>query len=97
MGLLGHCLNLLGCGSNCVCTIYIYIYINSLVFAPNNSLTTKFKNLDGHMVKNWTLIEIKFRILFDLDSLISILNNSLGTKLQIIWDTWHKTKNPIKI
>ena len=38
------------------------ISLDFSVFAPNNSLTTKIKNLDGHVVENWTLIEIKFRI-----------------------------------
>ena len=31
-------------------------------FALNNSFATKIKNLDGHVTKNWTLIEIQFRI-----------------------------------
>ena len=53
--------------------------LDSLVFAPNNSLVTKIKNLDRHVVKNWTPIEIQL----DLDSSIFTLNNSLGTKLQI--------------
>ena len=50
--------------------IYIYIYIwfrielglDSSIFAPNNSLTIKIKNLDRHMVENQTPIEIQFRI-----------------------------------
>ena len=37
--------------------IYIYIYIFRLLdFAPNNSLATKIKKLDGFMVQNWTPI-----------------------------------------
>ena len=38
--------------------IHIYTYIYILVFAPNNSLVTKIKNLDGHMAENWIPIEI---------------------------------------
>ena len=30
--------------------------LDSLVFASNNSLVTKIKNLDRHVVKNWTQI-----------------------------------------
>jgi len=37
------------------------------VFAPNNSLAIKIKNVDGHVVKIWILIEIQFRIILDLD------------------------------
>jgi len=59
------------------------LILESLVFAPNNSFTTKIKNLDGHMVENWTLIEIQFRIYSDSDSYIFTLNNSLCTKLKI--------------
>ena len=37
-------------------SIYIYIYDLKfnwiLIFAPNNSLATKIKNLDGHVVEN---------------------------------------------
>ena len=73
---------------------YIYLIyligfrlLDSLVFALNNSLATKIKNLNGHMTENWTPIKIQFRILLDLDSSIFILNNSLGTKLKIKWDT----------
>ena len=36
--------------------------LDSSVFAPNNSFATKIKNLDIHVVKNWTPIEIQFRI-----------------------------------
>ena len=32
------------------------------VFVPNNSLAMKIKNLDEHMAKNWSSIEIQFRI-----------------------------------
>jgi len=32
-----------------------------------------------------------------MDFLIFTLNNSLGTKLKIKWDTWSKIENPIKI
>ena len=39
------------------------------------------------MVENWTPIKIKFRTKLDLDSSISTLNNSLGTKLKIKFDT----------
>ena len=31
-------------------------------FAFNNSLAMKIKNLDGHMAKNWSSIEIQFKI-----------------------------------
>ena len=54
--------------------------LDSLVFAPNNSLATKIKKLDGYVAQNWTLIEIQFRIQLDLDFSIFTLNNSLGTK-----------------
>ena len=67
--------------------------LDSLVFAPNNSLVTKIKNLDRHVVKNWTPIEIQL----DLDSLIFTLYNLLGTKLKIKCDTLCKIENPIKI
>ena len=53
--------------------------LDFLVFAPSNSLVTKIKNLDRHVVKNWTPIEIQL----DLDSSIFTLKNLLGTKLQI--------------
>ena len=36
--------------------------LDSLVFALNNSLATKIKNLNGHMTENWTPIKIQFRI-----------------------------------
>ena len=36
--------------------------LDSLVFAPNNLLATKVKNLDGYLAENWTPIEILFRI-----------------------------------
>ena len=49
--------------------------LDTLVFAHNNSLVTKIKNLDRHVVKNWTTIEIQL----DLDSLIFTLYNLLGT------------------
>ena len=39
----------------------IVSYLNSLVFVTNNSFATKIKNLDGHVVKNWILIEIQIR------------------------------------
>ena len=50
--------------------VYIYIYIwfgielvlDSSIFASNNSLTIKIKNLDRHMAENQTPIEIQFRI-----------------------------------
>ena len=29
-----------------------------MIFAPNNSLVTKIKNLDGHVLENCTPIEI---------------------------------------
>ena len=32
------------------------------VFTHNNSFITKIKNLDRHVVENWTLIKIQFRI-----------------------------------
>ena len=67
--------------------------LDSLVFAPNNSLVTKIKNLDRHVGKNWTLIEIQL----DLDSSIFTLYNLLGIKLKIKWDTLCKIENPIKI
>ena len=67
--------------------------LDSLVFAPNNSLVTKIKNLDRHVVKNWTPIEIQL----DLDSSIFTLYNLLGTKLKIKLDTLCKIENPIKI
>ena len=35
------------------------------------------------MAKNWTSIEIKFRIELNLDSSIFTLNNSFDTKLKI--------------
>ena len=54
---------------------YIYVYIHTYIymiqnltgfkffgFAPNNSLAKKVKKLDGHVAKNWTPIEIQFRI-----------------------------------
>ena len=47
---------------------YLYIYnligfkLFGLVFTLNNSLATKIKNLDGHVAKILTLIEIQFRI-----------------------------------
>ena len=48
--------------------IYIYIYmIQKLIgfrlfgFSPNNSFVTKIKNLDEHVAKNWTPIEIQFK------------------------------------
>ena len=44
-------------------------------------------------MENYTQTEIQV----DLDSLIFILNTSLGTKLKIKWDTWRKIKNPVKI
>ena len=40
----------------------IKLVLDFLAFALNNSFTTKIKNLDGYVVKNWSLIEIKFRI-----------------------------------
>ena len=49
------------------------------------------------MKKNWTLIEILFRIQLDLDFSIYTLNNSFGTKLKIIRDMWYKIENSIKI
>ena len=56
-------------------------------------LLQKLKKLDGHLMENYTQTEIQV----DLDSLIFILNTSLGTKLKIKWDTWRKIKNPVKI
>ena len=67
--------------------------LDSLVFAPNNSLVTKIKNLDRHMVKNWTPIEIQL----DLDFLIFTLYNLLGTKLKIKWDMLCKIENRIQL
>ena len=58
--------------------------LDSSVFALNTSLAKKNKkNLDGNMAKNWTSIEIKFRIELNLDSLIFTLNNSFDKKLKI--------------
>ena len=34
--------------------------LESLVFPPNNSLAIKMKNLDKHIMKNWTPIEIQY-------------------------------------
>ena len=39
----------------CVCDLE-FNWFRLFVFAPNNSLTTKIKNLNGHMAKNWTSI-----------------------------------------
>ena len=39
-------------------THYLYNFKSCL----NNSLITKIKNLDGHVVESWTSIEIQFRI-----------------------------------
>ena len=47
------------------CMIQILHLINFRFFnffSPNNSLATKIKNLDGHVVENWTPIEIQFKI-----------------------------------
>ena len=41
--------------------IYIYMILDSSVFIPNNLLTIKIKNLDGHVAKNGTPIKIQFR------------------------------------
>ena len=60
--------------------IHVVIYIQCTKHTPNNLLVTKIKNLDGHVAKNWTSIEIQFRIQLDLDF---AFNNSLGTKLKI--------------
>ena len=82
-------------------SLYIYIYdlirlnLDSSVYSPNYSLTTKILKINGHVVKNWTPIEIQFRI--HLDCSIFTLNNLLGTKFKINWDTWRKIENPIKI
>ena len=47
------------------------------------------------MAKNWTQIEIKFRISMDLDLSIFTFNNSLSTKLTIKWNMWRKIENLI--
>ena len=39
--------------------IYIYIYI---YIVHNNILAPKIKKLYEHVVQNWTIIEIQFRI-----------------------------------
>ena len=39
------------CVCVCVCDLK-FNGLDSLFFAPNNSLTTKIKNLNGHIVKN---------------------------------------------
>ena len=66
---------------------YIYIYIYGLEFNwflhSILNLQKKKKNLDENMAKNWTSIEIKFRIELNLDSSIFTLNNSFDTKLKI--------------
>ena len=67
---------------------YIYIYI----YMIQNSLATKIKNLDEHVVQNW--ISIQNLIKFGLFNFT--LNNSLGIKLKSKWDTWHKIENLIK-
>ena len=48
--------------------------MDSSIFILNNSLATKIKNLDGHVAKILTLIEIQFRIWLNLNSSIFVLN-----------------------
>ena len=67
------------------------------VFAPNNSLATKIKILDGHVVENWISIKIQFKIQLDFESSIFTLNNSLSTNFKIKWGMWYKIEIPIKI
>ena len=71
---------------------YIYIYglefnwfqtLRFLHSILNLQKKKKKKNLDENMGKNWTSIEIKFRIELNLDSSIFTLNNSFDTKLKI--------------
>ena len=73
--------------------IYLYIYIYDLVFnwfqtlvyASNNSLATKIKNLDGHVVENWTLIEIQLEK--------SNLKSNWIWTLQFLYSIIHLTQN----
>ena len=72
--------------------IYIYIYmVQNLIGFRLFGFCTQYltckkkkkKNLDENMAKNWTSIEIKFRIELNLDSSIFTLNNSFDIKLKI--------------
>ena len=39
-----------------------YTFFRVFGYVPNNLLAIKIKNLDRYMAKNWTSIEIQFKI-----------------------------------